>query len=168
MLPNGSVAAHWGNATTSWSIVFRRLLKDDEIPDFQSMLLLSSKRVTESKDAEVWSLEPSSRFSVKSRLIYLSPSSLLDKATYKALRKTSSPRRVIILIWMMAFGLLNCSLIMQRKIVNKCLLPSVCPLYLKNSEDLLHLFILCPYSTNCWRSILSIFNVVWAFDRSLS
>ena len=90
---------------------------------------------------------------------------LLDKDIYKTLWKTTRPRRVNILIWTMTFSLLNYSLIVQRKIPYKCLLPSMCPLCLK---DLLHLFILCPYSFNCWRSIFPIFNVVWAFDGSLS
>ena len=92
---------------------------------------------------------------------------MLNKATFKALWKTSSPRRVNILIWIMAFGLQNCSLIMQRKLPNKCLLPPKCPLCMKNSEDLLHLFILCPYFTKCWKSFPSIFIVVWAFEGSL-
>lgn len=101
-------------------------------------------------------------------MVHLSPSSPLDKGTFKALWKSSSPRRVNILIWIMAFGLLNCSLIMQRNTLNKCLEPLMCPLCMKDSEDLLHLFIICPYSTICWGSIFSLFDVAWAFNGSLS
>lgn len=68
----------------------------------------------------------------------------------------------------MALGLLHCSSIMQRKIPSSCLLPSVCPFCMKDSEDLLHLFFICPYSANCWGNMLFLFNVAWAFDGSLS
>ena len=111
-----------------------------------------------------WSLVSWGNFSVKSLLTHLSPSSPMDKAIYKALWNTSNPRRVNILFWIMAFNLPNCSLIMQRKFPSKCLLPLMCPQYLKDNEDLLCLFLLCPYSFNCWKSIFSILKVYLAFD----
>ena len=131
LLPNGSVAAHWDSDTNSWSIVFQRLLKNEEIQEFQFLFLLSSKRVAELEDRRVWYSNSLGHFSVKSLSTHLSPSSPLEKACYKALWKSSSPRRINILVWIMAFRLLNSSMIMQRKLPNKCLLPSVCPLCLR-------------------------------------
>ena len=47
----------------SWSIVFRRILKEDEISDFQSLLhLLSFKRVLNLDDRRHWSLDPLGSF----------------------------------------------------------------------------------------------------------
>lgn len=111
----------------SWSIVFQRLLKEHEISDFQALLyLLSSKRVLNLDDRSHWSLNPGN-FLVKCLSAHLTSSSPLEKRMFKALCKSSSPRRVNILIWIMLFGLLNYSSIMQRKILSSCLLPSVCP-----------------------------------------
>ena len=79
-----------------------------------------------------------------------------------------SPRRINVLVWIMAVGSLNCSETMQRKLSNTCLLPSVCPFCLENSELLIHLFIFCPFSSNCWFSIFSMLKSVWVFDGSFS
>lgn len=40
--PNGSVSEHWDLSTSSWSIFFKRLLKEEEIEDFQTLLGLIS------------------------------------------------------------------------------------------------------------------------------
>lgn len=40
--PNGSVMEHWDPSTSSWSTVFRRLLKEDKIEEFQRLLNLIS------------------------------------------------------------------------------------------------------------------------------
>ena len=84
------------------------------------------------------------------------------------IQQQHSPRRVSILVWIMLFGLLNCSLVMQRKLPNSCLLPSIFPLCLLNEEDLHHLFFSCPYSAKCWGSLFSLFEVSWVFNRTFS
>ena len=72
-MPNDSVVAHWDYVTNSWSLFFRRLLKDDEIQDFQCLLTLKSlKGLTDLDDRRVWSLETSGHFSIKSLLNHLS------------------------------------------------------------------------------------------------
>ncbi|TYK31262.1 DENN domain and WD repeat-containing protein SCD1-like [Cucumis melo var. makuwa] len=38
LLPNGLVADHWDHLISSWSIIFHRLLEDDEILEYQDML----------------------------------------------------------------------------------------------------------------------------------
>ena len=82
--PNDSVAAHWDFVTKSWSLVFRRLLKDEEIQDFQRLLtLISHKDLTDLDDRRVWSLESLGHFSVKSLSKHLSPSSSLEKVYFK-------------------------------------------------------------------------------------
>ena len=116
----------------------------------------------------VWSLESSGHFSVKSLSKHLSPSSPLEKDYFKALRKTNSPRRINILVWIMAVGSLNCSKTIQRKLPNTCLLPSLCPLCLENSDLLIHFFIFCPFSPNCWFSIFSMLKSVRVFDGSFN
>ena len=66
-MPNGSVAAYWDKSTLSWSIIFKRLLKEEEISEFQQLLhLLSNRQVEDSMDRRIWSLDPSGKFSVKS------------------------------------------------------------------------------------------------------
>lgn len=39
---------------------------------------------------------------------------------------------------------------------------------MKDSEDLLHLFINCPYSAKWWGNMFNLFDVAWAFDGALS
>ena len=68
----------------------------------------------------------------------------------------------------MLFGSLNSADILQKKSPNKCLLPSGCPFCLKANETLLHLFLLCPFSSLCWSRLFSILNIAWVFDGSLS
>lgn len=98
--PNGSVYDHWDASSSSWSISFRWLLKDDGITDFQSLIYqISNKKVAASEDRRVWSLEALGKFSVKSLANHLSPSSTIDKRLFKARWKTKSPRRVDILVW---------------------------------------------------------------------
>ncbi|TYK06564.1 hypothetical protein E5676_scaffold453G00250 [Cucumis melo var. makuwa] len=84
LMPNGSVAALWDNSTLSWSIMFRRLFKEEEISEFQQLLhLLSNRQVADSMDRRFWSLDPSSRFSAKSFVNHLAVSSPLNRGTYK-------------------------------------------------------------------------------------
>lgn len=109
--PSGSVQDHWDSSSSSWSLSFRRLLKEEEIVDFQSLLqLISSKRVNENMDRCVWTLKASGSFSVKSLSRHLSVASPLEKQVRKALWKT---RRVNILVWILLFGKVNCSSVMQ-------------------------------------------------------
>ena len=120
------MAAHSDHNTLSWSIIFRRFLKEDEISDFQQLLhILLLRQVVDSMDTRIWSLQPSAKFSVKSLVNHFSASSPVTRETYKALWKFNSPTRVKIFVWIMLFGLLNWSLVMKRK------LPTVvfCPLY---------------------------------------
>lgn len=93
LFPNGLVAEHWDILSSSWSLIFQRLLKDDEIADFPLLLSqIPEKRVTENFDIRVWSLDTSGVFSVKSLLKHSVPSSPLDNQLYKALWKSKSPR----------------------------------------------------------------------------
>ena len=60
LLPISSVAAHWDHDTSSWSLVFKRSLKDEEIAKFQSFRsLLSPEKVVNSDDFRSWSIDPS-------------------------------------------------------------------------------------------------------------
>lgn len=138
LLPNGSVATHWDHSTLSWSISFRRLLKEGEISEFQQLLhLLSQRQVVDSMDRRIWSLKPSNKFSVKSLVNHFPASSSMTRETYKVLWKSNNPRRVNILVWIMIFGLLNCFLVMQRKLPNSCLLPSLFPLWRRFAASVL-------------------------------
>ena len=74
--------------------------------DFQRLLtLLSLKGLTDLDDRRVWSLDSSSHFSVKSLSSHFSPSSPLEKDCFKALWKTSSSRRINVLVglWQLVF-----------------------------------------------------------------
>lgn len=141
-------------------MTFCRCLKEEEIEDFQSLLeQISNIRVSERLDSRVWSLEASRRFTVKSITNFLSPSCFIDALLLKVLQKFKSLRRVNILVWIMVFGYLNCSAIMQRKLPSHCLSPSVCHLWLVEQEDLPHLFFDCAYSKSCWWKLFSLFNL---------
>ena len=129
---------------------------------------LAHKKVKENYDGICVFYIISFLFSVKSLSKHLSPTSPLEKDYFKAPWKTSSPRRINVLVWIMAVGSLNCSETMQRKLPNTCSLPSVCPLCLENSDLLIHFSIFCPFSPNCWFSIFSMLKLVWVFDGSFS
>lgn len=106
-------------------------------------------RVLENFDKRIWSLQSTGKFLVKRLTAHLSPSSPLNKSLYKALWKTKSPRRVNVVQWIMIFGLLNCSYVMQGKFPSSCLSPSI-SLCKKEGKELQHLFFACTYSANCW------------------
>ncbi|TYK13424.1 myosin-binding protein 1-like [Cucumis melo var. makuwa] len=92
---NGSVADHWDLELASWSIIFRRLLKEEEILDFQALLgKIADRSILKDQDRRLCSLGGSGKFRVKSLTIHLSPSSPMDKMINKALWKCNSPRRL--------------------------------------------------------------------------
>ena len=90
----------------------------------------------------------------------------MDKKLFKAPWKSNCPQRVNILMWIILFGSLNCAEILQKKSPSRCLQPSVCPLCMNVNESLLHLFLLCFFSSVCWNSFFSIFDIAWVFEAS--
>ncbi|XP_038903695.1 uncharacterized protein LOC120090219 [Benincasa hispida] len=159
-LPNGSVADHWDNNIASWSITFRRSLKDEEVSAFQDLLRkIVSRSPSLSFDKRVWSISNNSQYTVKSLKNHLTPFSPLEKPIFSTIWKTKSPRRVNILIWIMLFGQLNVAEVLQKKQPTPSLSPTVCPFCLHHSEVSLHLFFTCPYSSWCWNKLLCFFNL---------
>ena len=99
LLPHGSVADHWDLDTLSWSLSFRRSLKEAEIAELQSLLsLLSSEKVFNYQDHKIGSIDHQGRFTIKSLSVHLHSVSPMDKCLFKALWKSNSPRRVNILM----------------------------------------------------------------------
>lgn len=131
------------------------------------MVQLATKRVSDNLDRRIWSLENHGKFIAKSLTRHLSAFSPLDKDLYIALWKSKCVKKVSILIWIMIFGLLNCALVMQRKLPSSCLSPLVCPLCKQKGEDLQHLLFECSYSANCWGKLFSIFAVVGSSENLL-
>lgn len=165
---NGSVADHWDLELASWSIIFRRLLKEEEILDFQALLgKIADRSILKDQDRRLCSLGGSGKFRVKSLTIHLSPSSPMDKMINKALWKCNSPRRVNIFVWIMLVGHLNVSSALQKKLLSSSLSPSIFPLRLQHEEDSQHLFFSCKYSANCWEILLLKFNLYWVFGGVL-
>ena len=71
-----SISDHWDSSTSSWSIFIRRMLNDEEIINFQSLLFqISSSQPASSLHRRFWSLETSGSFSIKSLVKHLSTSS---------------------------------------------------------------------------------------------
>lgn len=130
-LPNGSVSNHWDVETLSWSVYFRRLLKEEEVLELHKLLLvLSSKSVGTVSDSRCWN------FFSKSLFKKLTAAESKDKKVFNGLWKLNSLKRIHVLIWMMLFGSLNCFSDLQRKLPSHCLSPSICPLCIGASEDL--------------------------------
>ena len=72
LLPQGAVAGHWDHTTLSWSVSFRRSLKEEEIVVFSSLLaLLAPKKMFDIDDSKSWSIGQQGRFSVKSLSAHL-------------------------------------------------------------------------------------------------
>ena len=91
-LPNGSVANHWDSSTNSWAISFRRLLKENEVEEFQNLMgIIHKQRISSSQDRRVWPLEPNGLYTMKSLTKHLSSSTPIDKNLKKALWKSKSP-----------------------------------------------------------------------------
>ena len=66
LLPKGSIFQHWDSQISSWAVYFRRLMKEGEVVDFQSLMICLNGRMLNSiLDKKVWSLEPSGFFTVK-------------------------------------------------------------------------------------------------------
>ena len=121
-----------------------------------------------SNDFISWSIDHHGQFSVKFLSANLETASPIDKRLFSAIWKSGSPWRINILIWIMVFGSLNSTKILPKKSPNKCVSPSICPLCLKASKNLCHIFLDCPISSFGWKRIFSLFNLVWTFYRSLS
>ena len=112
--PKGAVADFWDSIHSSWSITFRRALKEEELEDFQTLLgILSAVTITTSKDNRIWKLEANGNFSVKSLVKHLSKSHPIGKLLKDSIWKSKSPRRVNIIIWIMLEGLLNYASVLQ-------------------------------------------------------
>ena len=61
--PKGSVTNYWDSSSSSWSIIFRCLLKEEEISDFQFLLeSLDGRRPTNMDNKRSWSLEHHGEF----------------------------------------------------------------------------------------------------------
>ena len=125
-------------------------------------------KVGNSDDYRSWSIVPQGRFSRKSLSAHLKSASPMNKHLFSIIWKIGSLQRINIFIWIIVFGSLNSSEILQKKAPNKSLSPSIYPLCLKASENLSHIFLNCPVSSFCWVSIFSLFNLAWVFNRSLS
>lgn len=82
-LQNGLVSSHWDGDTLSWAVYFRRLLKEDEILDFQQLIHgLSSKKVGDLSASWIWKLETSGNFTVNSLFKQLTTAEALNKFVY--------------------------------------------------------------------------------------
>ena len=148
LVPKGSVAEHWDSQTSSWSVYFRRLLKEEEVPKFQALLItLNGKVVNFSTNKRVWSLEPEGSFTVKSLVNHLTTASPIDATLHRSQFSQSS--------------------ILQKKVPSHCLSPHMCHLCCNNQEDLQHIFFNFPHAVNCWYRLLQIFNFSRAFDGNL-
>uniref|UniRef100_A0A9I9E4H4 Reverse transcriptase zinc-binding domain-containing protein n=1 Tax=Cucumis melo TaxID=3656 RepID=A0A9I9E4H4_CUCME len=156
------------NAFVSFKNTKNKKNGHEEIAEFQKIGKISARRISEAPDKRIWSLESNGRFLVKSLTTHLSPSSPLDNVLHMALWKTNSPRRANVLVWVLLFGHLNMSSVLQQKLPAGCLFPSICPFCLQHGEDPSHLFFLCPYSAKCWEKLLSVFNMSWVSDKDYS
>lgn len=87
-------------------------------------------------------LKPMVFFPVQSLVTHLSRASPLDINLKKALWSSSSPQRVNISVWIMLFGHLNCASVLQRKMLQHCLSPSICPLCLADRKTYSIFFII--------------------------
>lgn len=84
--------------------------------------------------------------------------SLIDKKLFNALWKSKCPRRVNILVWIMLNGNLDSADVLQKKLPNQLLCPSICPLCCDVGESMNHIFFLM--------FLCSMFEaVVWFFSR---
>lgn len=74
--PKGLIFDHWDDTSCSWNIILWRLLKVDEIIDFQQLLGVSARRiVNDNLNSRSWSLDSSREVSVKSLRKHLAASS---------------------------------------------------------------------------------------------
>lgn len=162
----GSIADQWDSQTSSWSLYFRRLLKDEEVPDSQALLSSLEGIMINSLNRRIWSLGSGGSFTIKSLVNHLSTASPID-ITILSFWKSKSPKRVNISVWIMLHGSLNCASILQKKLPSHCLSPHMCPLYLNHQENLQHLFFDCFYAAKCWNQLLQTFNLCWAFDDNI-
>lgn len=78
---NRSIEDLWDPIPKSWNVNFRRLLKGEEILQFQALLgRIASFRVTSCADDRVWSLESSGKFTVRSLHRFSAASIPMDKS----------------------------------------------------------------------------------------
>lgn len=125
--PNCSVADCWGISTNSWKFTSRRHLKYAEIIELTSLLeVLNSTSLSLLEDKIKWGLDSSGIFSARSLSRYLENGHKLPKKLLTALWKTGGPKKINVLSWILLFGNLNTSDILQKKQASWHLQPSLC------------------------------------------
>lgn len=69
------------------------------------------------------------------------------------------------LTWILLNSKLNSFNVIQRKVPRLKILPLVCFLCFKASEELNHLFFECAYSLACWSHLFAKFDLSWVFSN---
>lgn len=146
---NVVVSSCWDLSTSSWSFSFRQALKDEEVVNFQSLSSCLSKiSLYSCEDVQIWSLESSGFFLIKFLSNRLASSSLMPNGLFKSLWKLKSPKKIIIIVWILLNGSLNSKKVLQRKNTSLWLRPSICFICFKDEESLISLAGIHPIVLN--------------------
>lgn len=157
---DASVKDVWNSVRCIWSLNFRRLLKDDEIPEWAAFThLLPNLSPTGHEDS--WTSKHHTKgFSTKSLYTHLTFNMLsLTDSLFKMIWRCPYPKRVKFLLWEMTNSCLNTMERLQKRCPWINLSPSWCCLCQSNNESLQHgSFFIVLFSREIWNEVFDTFN----------
>lgn len=138
--------------------------------DFNSLLeVVNPNSVGLLEDVKIWSLEPSSCFSVRSLFCHISLVSHMNKDIFWAIWKSKSPKRVK--HFGMDYDEWESKYIRGPTIFFFLsffkLLTSACSLCYSVGNHPNHVFFYCVYIRHYWFKLFSIFNLDWIFYNNV-
>ncbi|XP_026430763.1 uncharacterized protein LOC113327856 [Papaver somniferum] len=154
---HGSVRDHISEDNNCWSFHFKRILRDVEVTQLMSMLLLigdSPPSLSNLPDSRSWTPSSSGTFSVKSTYLSLSefprdPSS--PPFPYKSIWNNHVPPKVCFFYWTAALCKISTQDSLQHRSYS---LASRCPLCKSERESTQHLLLSSQFTRTVWSLIL--------------
>lgn len=125
---------------------------DREIQDWIALVeKLNSVQRGEGMDRIQWTLKGSGSYSSKSMFYHLNDRQSIANSTLTSLIwKGKCPKKVKVFLWSLAYRSLNTDEKLQEKFWRWTMSPSSCRLYLKNEENLDHLFLHYEFAHQSW------------------
>ena len=161
----------WDGFSWVWSLNWTRSFRPRDLEEWNRLRLILESAHLSSLEDDSFSWTPSKLgfFTVKSLSFELAKASSVDRSkiiSWKKLWQGLIPPRVEIFTWMALLGKISSKVLLARR----CIIPPddvLCILCNEYHESADHLLLQCSFARNVWVWWLGLWNLSWAFPRSL-